>query len=65
MGWILMQTDNDIEYTMATENLIKTGECKFDLTKHGDRLQPIEFGSQICDNAENTFHPFTGVAAAG
>ena len=45
MGWIIVQTDNDIESTTETGNVLKTGEYKFDITKNGSRLQPIAFGS--------------------
>ena len=60
-----MQPSKDIESTMATEHLLKTGECKFDLTKHVARLQPIVFGSRRCDYVKRNFHSFTGEAAAG
>ena len=60
MGCILIQTSNDIESTTATEHLLKTGECKFDLTKHGAMLQTIAFGSQRCDYFDSDFHSFTG-----
>ena len=58
MDWILMQTGNDIKSTTATENLLKTGEGNFYLTKHGARLQPIAFGYQRCDDFESRFHSF-------
>ena len=46
MGLILVHPANDIESTMFTDHLLKTGEFKFVLAKHGARLQPIAFGSQ-------------------
>ena len=63
--WIIIQPANDNKYTMENEHLLKKGECKFDLTNHGTRLQPIPFGSRSCDNVERKFHSFTGEAAAG
>ena len=65
MGWIFMQPANYIESTAATENLLKIGEYKFDITKHGVRLQPIAFGSRSCDDVERNFHSFKGEGATG
>ena len=65
MGWILMQPSDDIESAAATELLKKTGECKFDLSKHGARLKPIAFGSRSCGDNETNFHSFTGEGACG
>ena len=65
MGWIIMQPYNYIESTTAAEHLLKTGEYKFDLTKHGARLQHIAFVSRSCDDIESKFHSFTEEAAAG
>ena len=46
MGWIMMQPADDAESTAATTLLLKTSECKFDLTKGGARLRPTGFGSR-------------------
>ena len=65
MGWILMQPTDDVESIKAMKQLLKTGVCLFDLTKHGARLKPIAFGSRSCTNNEKYLHSFTGEAACG
>ena len=65
MGWILMQPSNDAASTSALQLLNKTGECTFDLSMSGARLQPLAFGSRACSTMESKFHFFTGEAAAG
>jgi len=65
MGWIMMQPADDAESTAATTLLLKTGECKFDLTKGGARLRPTGFGSRCCLPQERKYHSFVGEAACG
>ena len=65
MGWILMQPADDKESMRASKILTTTGECLFDLSKHGARLKPIDFGSRSCTLAEKNLHSFTGEAASG
>ena len=65
MVWILMHLANDIESTTVTDRLLKIGECNFDITKHGYRLQPIVFGYRRCNDVQSKFHYFRGEAAAG
>ena len=52
IGYILMQPANDKASVEATGLLLKTGECLFDTTKSGARLQPILFGSRCCTGLE-------------
>ena len=49
----------------AVKLLQKTGECLFDLSKDGPRLQPIAFGSRSCTDMESKFHSFVDEAACG
>ena len=65
MGWILMQPASDEISQKAVQTLIETGECLFDKTKSGARLQPIAFGSRACTERERHFHSFVGEAASG
>ena len=65
MGYILMQPANDKASIEATVLLLKTGECLFDTTKSGARLQPILFGSRCCTGLERQYHSFVGEAACG
>ena len=65
MGWILMQPANDDESQAASRKLLTSGECEFDLSKNGARLQPIAFGSRSCTLVERNFHSFTDEAASG
>ena len=46
MGFILMQPTNDEVSTKATVHLLKSGECLFDVTKSGLRLQDVLFWSR-------------------
>ena len=65
MGWILMQPADDVESVRATKELLKTGNCLFDLCKNGPRLQPVQVGSRSCTDFERKYHSFVGEAAAG
>ena len=65
MGWILTQPASDEISQKAVHTLLQTGECLFDKTKSGARLQPIAFGSRACTDRERHFHSFVGEAAAG
>ena len=58
MGYIFMQPANDKTSIEATTLLIKTGECVFDTTKSGARLQPILFSSRCCTSLEKMYHSF-------
>ena len=40
---MFMQPADDKESRQAAKSFIKNGEYKFDLTKHGEKLQPIGF----------------------
>ena len=65
MEWILMKPADNKESMRASKVLTTTGECLFDLSKHGARLKPIAFGSRSCTLAEKNLHSFTGEAASG
>ena len=65
MGWILLQPAGDKESQQAAKTLLQNGECLFDLTKSGARLQPVVYGSRACTESERFFHSFVGEAAAG
>ena len=60
-----MQPANDEESLRASFFFTTTGECLFDLSKHGARLKPITFGSRSCTVEESSLHSFTGEAASG
>ena len=64
MEWILMKPADNKESMRASKVLTTTGECLFDLSKHGARLKPIAFRSRNCTLAENNLHPFTSEAAS-
>ena len=65
MGFILMHPASNPESIVATQLLCKTGECVFDITKSGARLQPVLFGSRCCTGLERQYHSFVGEAACG
>ena len=65
MGWILMQPADDSESKSALRELRSTGNCSFDLSLEGPRLQPIAFGSRACGDLESKWHSFTGEIASG
>ena len=52
MGWILLQPAGDTESQKAAKTLLETGDCAFDLTKSGARLQPIAYGSRANTDSE-------------
>ena len=58
------QTADEKESVQDSNSLIKYGECKFDLTKHGARLRLIGFGSRACKDMESNFFS-TGKEASG
>ena len=64
MIWILTQPDDDKESHQSEKSIIKNGEYKFDLTKHGAKLQPICFGYRACTDTERNFHSFTRKVAS-
>ena len=65
MGYILMQPDNGVMASAATQKLITTGECDFDLSFSGARLRPILFNSRSCSNTEKHYLVFVGEIACG
>ena len=65
MRCIFTQPDDDKESRQSEKSIIKNGEYKFDLTKQGERLQPIGFGYFACTDTERNFHSFTGKVASG
>ena len=65
MGFILTQTANDDISKEVSIHLLKTGECLFDVTKSGARLQPIIFGSRCCTGQERSYHSLVGESACG
>jgi hypothetical protein len=65
MGWILMQPAMDEDSQRAVKELKDTGECKFDLSIKGPRLNPVAYGSRGCSDMERLFHSFVGEAACG
>ena len=56
MGCIIMQPAEDKESHQDTKLLIKNGECKFEVTKHGARLQPIGLESRAYTDKERKCH---------
>ena len=65
IDWIIMQPAKDVESSRATKELLDTGNCLFDLSKDGPRLQPIQFESRSCTNFECKYHSLVGETAAG
>ena len=65
MGYILMQPDNSVEARAATEKLLNTGECDFDLSLNGARLRPVLFNSCSCTATEIHYHGFVREIACG
>ena len=65
MCWILIQPADDEESQKATAHLKNTGECLFDLSKHGAQLKPVFFGSHSCDYMESEYRYFNDKVAAG
>ena len=65
MGWTLMQPTDDIESTKATNVLLKCGECTYDFSKDGVRLNPVRFGSRAYTDFERKYHSFVGEAPSG
>ena len=65
MGFILMQPADNKKTRQASEHLIKTGECLFNLSLEGPRLKPLIFGSGACTDIEKNIHSFVGEAACG
>ena len=65
MGCILMQPDDYKESQKATAYLKNTGECVFDISKHGTQLKPVAFLSRSCNDMEIKYHSFTGKVSAG
>ena len=65
MGYISMQPASDKSSVEATVLLLKTGDCVFDTTKFGARLQPILFGSKCCTGLEKQYHSFVCELAYG
>ena len=64
MIFILMQPCDDAASRKATEHLLKTGECLFELGADGPRLQPFLSGFRICTESESHYHSFVGEIAA-
>ena len=60
-----MQLADDEESQKATAHLKNTGECLFDLSKHGAQLKPVFFGSHSCDYMESEYRYFNDKVAAG
>ena len=50
MDWILMQISDNKESQKATAHLKNTGECLFDVSKHGAQLKPVVFGYRNCND---------------
>ena len=65
MRYILMQPANNRKSVEATNILINSSKCLFDLTPKGARLLPIKFGSRACTSMEMKLHSFVGEVAAG
>ena len=59
-----MQSSNEKELRQAAKSLIKNGECKFNLTKHGEIINHIGFGYRECTDMESKFHSLTIKAAS-
>ena len=55
-----MQSADDKESCQAAKLLIKNGECKFDLIKHGAIIKPIGFVYISFTDMEMNFHSFNG-----
>ena len=64
LSFILMQPSNDEASKAATDLLLRSGECTFDVTMDGPRLQPIASGMRACRGTEEHYHSFVGESAA-
>ena len=53
MGWITTKPANNEESQKATTHLKKTGECLFQISKHGSRLKPVAFEPLSFNNMES------------
>ncbi|MGH7954887.1 MAG: reverse transcriptase family protein, partial [Gloeomargaritales cyanobacterium] len=65
MGFVMMQPEDSEAANAAIAKLRSGGDCDFDITMKGARLQPLVFGSRRCDKRERHFHSFVGEAACG
>ena len=65
MAWILMQPASDKASLEAAKLMETSGDCPFDLTKNGPRLQPVAYGSRSCTEMEKHFHSFVGEVCCG
>ena len=54
-----MQPTTDKKYLHASTVLKETGTCLFDFSLHGDRLQPIVFGSRSCTDLKKYIIPLS------
>ena len=64
MSFILMQPENGTASRKATDTLLSTGQCLFDLKMAGPRLQPFASGYRACTETEKHYHSFVGESAA-
>ena len=60
-----MQPYDVEESQKSTADHKKTGECLFDLSKHGGRLELVAFRYRSCDDMESKYYTFTGKEASG
>ena len=60
-----MQPADNKESQKSTTHLKNTGECLFDLSKHGARLKSLAFSFCSCDDMESKYKYFTGKLTAG
>ena len=60
-----MKTGDDKVSRQASKLCIKKLQCQLYLTKHGARIQLIDFESCVCTDMEIKFTSFTGESASG
>ena len=66
MGAALLQpASKDQKALKAAREEMNGKDCKFDLTKTGLRLHPIEFISRRTSEPERSYHSYIGEACAG
>ena len=61
----MMQQADDEESQKATAYHKNTGECVFDISKHGTQLKPVAFLSRSCNDMEIKYHYLTRKVVAG
>ena len=60
MSFILTQSGNDKASVKATQKLLDTNTCDFDLHPTAPRLRAISSGMRKCTEGESHYHSFVG-----